>query len=216
MNPRSVTLWTAALLIVAGGCGARALDPAGAPAAGGSSNPDDIAAAVRGAAGPGARMIVGVNAGAVTGTPDGSVLVFERDPDTLTRAAMAAGMPICSIELQKLVTPALTGDPDAITIDDAQAICDGDSLSDMIARLGSLRTASTAVIVAINTAITVYSTNNGINYFYDGDIIRLLRAARQLYVPVCVIAPDPLSLPTYPDGTSPGLTIDAALTRCRL
>ena len=125
-------------------------------------------------------------------------------------------MSICSVEFQKLITPAVTGDPDAITIDDARAICDGDSLSDMVARLGALKTASTAVIVAINTAITVYSTNHGSNYFYDGDIIRLLRAARQLYVPVCVIAPDALAVAKFPEGETPGLSIDEALLRCRL
>jgi hypothetical protein len=217
MTLRTSALWAAAaLLIVAGGCGPRALDPAGAPATGGSSNPDDVAAAIRAVAGPGALMIVGVNAGAVTRTPHGAAAVFEGDPDTLARAAMAVGMSICSVEFQKLVTPAVQGDPDAITIDDARAICDGDSLSDMVARLGSLKTASTAVIVAINTAITVYSTNHGINYFYDGDIIRLLRAARQLYVPVCVIAPDALSVATYPEGSSPGVTIEEALARCAL
>jgi hypothetical protein len=216
MSPRSSPRWAAALLIVAGGCGPRALDPTGAPTTAGSSNRDDIAAALRAVAGPEALLIVGVNAGAVTGTPDGSVPVFERDPDTLARAARAVGMSICSVEFQKLVTPALPGDSNASTIDDALALCAGDSLSDMVARLGSLKTASTAVVVALNTAFTIYSTNNGINYFYDGDIIRLLRAARQLYVPVCVIAPDVVSLPTYPEGSSPGLTIDEALARCAL
>jgi hypothetical protein len=216
MSPRSSARWVAAaLLTVVGGCGARALDPAGAPT-GGSSNPDDVGAALRAVAGPDALLIVGVNAGAVARTPDGSVAVFERDPDTLARAAMAIGMSVCSVEFQKLVTPAATGDSNAIAIDDALALCEGDGLSDMVARLGSLKTASTAVVVARNTAITVYSANDGINFFYDDDIIRLLRAARQLYVPVCVIAPDALILPSYPEGSSPGVTVQEALARCGL
>ena len=64
-----------------------------------------------------------------------------------------------------------------------------------------------------NTAITVHSTNNGINFFYDADIVRLLHAARMTYVPVCDVAPDTLALPT-PEGQTAGLSVQDALARC--
>ena len=208
-------LCVAAVLLVAAGCGPRALDPAAAPTTtGGSSNPDDIAATLRAVAGPDALMIVGINAGAVTGTRDASARLFEQAPGALVEAAKAVQMPVCSVEFQKLATPSAAGDPEAMTIDDALYFCGHDDLTLMLARLGALATPATVVIIAANTAITVRTTNNGINYFYDGDIIRLLRAARRLYVPVCVIAPDALGVPTYPEGQTPGLSINEALVRC--
>lgn len=215
MNAPSSVLCAAAALLVAAGCGPRALDPPAAPTTtGGSSNPEAIAATLRAVAGPDALMIVGINAGAVTGTRDGSARVLEQKPDLLAAAAMAVGMPVCSVEFQKLATPSVAGDLEAMTIDDALDLCRHDDLEEMLARLGALETPSTVVVIAANTAITVRTTNNGINYFYDADIVRLLRAARRLYVPVCVIAPDALGIPTFPEGSSPGLAVDEALLRC--
>jgi hypothetical protein len=46
------------------------------------------------------------------------------------------------------------------------------------------------------------------------DFSQLLRAARQQYVAVCLIAPDALSIDLYPEGVTPGLTIAEALLRC--
>jgi len=68
----------------------------------------------------------------------------------------------------------------------------------MLARLAGLKTASTVVIIAANTAVTVRSSNNGVNFFYDADIV----------------IPDSLALPTPPSGQTPGLSTDEALARC--
>ena len=208
-----------AMLFAAAGCGPRALDSAAPPPTGGSSNPDDIAAALQVAATSETLLIVGTNGGVLVRTRDGGVRVFERDPDTLVAAAMAVSVPTCSVEFGKLIAPSGGGAPEAVSpeilaIDAALAICDGDDIGEMTSRLTALKTASTVVVIASNTAITVHSTNNGINYFYGADIVRLLRAARKLYVPACVIAPDALGIPIYPEGTSPGLTIEEALARC--
>jgi hypothetical protein len=84
----------------------------------------------------------------------------------------------------------------------------------MLSRLGALKTAETVVVIGANTAITARTTSRGINFFYDADMLRLLHAARKMYVPACVIAPDSLALPTYPQGQTPGLSVDDALVRC--
>jgi len=69
-------------------------------------------------------------------------------------------------------------------------------------------------VVAENAAATAHSTNGGINYFYDEDIAGLVWAARQGYVAVCNVRPEPLALPTPPSGQTPGLSVDDALARC--
>jgi hypothetical protein len=204
----------AVLAIVA--CGARPLDPNGGQIATPPPTSDDIAA-LRAVSGPDALLIVASNAGVVTGAPDGAPHVFEKDPGTLVSAAATVGMRVCSVE--PVTIPAQNRVPDhqwVVSVAGAMDICATFDYGDMIARLSGLKSASTVVIAAANTAITVRSTNGGINYFYDDDILRLWRAARALYVPVCVIVPDPLALPTPPAGQTAGPTVDEALRLCGL
>jgi hypothetical protein len=204
------------------GCGARALDPGmdpmGTGGTGTSPPPDpvgatDLVSQLKAVAGPDQLLIVGTNQGAVTPiSTRGPFTAFAADPESLTEAARVVGMPVCSIEMQAL---AVAGNSDAttMTVPDALDQCLKEDLQDMLARLGSLMTSSTVVVVAANTAITVHSTNGGINYFYNADIVGLLHAARKLYVPVCVVAPESLALPT-PEGQTPGLSVDEALASC--
>ena len=159
-------------------------------------------------------MIVGSNGGAVTRMPARDVHPFAADPGQLVAAAAAAGMPVCSVELEALALSANVDDA-TVSIDDALARCNrSDRLGDMFERLNGLRTPETVVIIAGNTGATVRSTNGGINSFYGEDILRLLWAARKLYVSACVVAPSDLALATYPEGQTPGLSIDAALAAC--
>jgi hypothetical protein len=211
----------AALLVVVG-CGVRPLDPRMNPpptgAAGQGAAPDpvpatDLAAALKELAGPDQLLIVGTNSGVVTpiSTP-GPFTAFVNDPETLVEAAAAARMPVCSVEFHALALGETVGD--VITVPDALDTCLKEDLQDMLARLGSLQTSSTVVVIASNAAITVHSTNGGINFFYDTDIVRLLHAARKLYVPVCEVMPQALALPTPPAGQTPGLSVDEALASC--
>jgi hypothetical protein len=223
-------LLAAALLGVLG-CDARALDPGMNPTdptmtgTGGGSPPPDpvgptpppatgIVAELMALSGPDQLLIVGTTAAAVTpiSTP-GPFTAFPENAETMTEAAARAGMPVCSIELQTLAFNDAS-DATMMTVPDALGACLKEDLQDMLARLGSLQTPSTVVVIAANTAITVHSTNGGINYFYDTDIIKLLHAARKLYVPACIIAPQSLAVPTYPEGQTPGLSVDDALAAC--
>jgi hypothetical protein len=222
MVVRSGAAVLAAVLLLAGGCGARALDPGMNPTTGtaGQGPPTtpfpatDIVAALKAVSGPDRLLIVGTNAGAVTSiSTRGPFAAFLRDPETLTEAAATVGMPVCSIELQALALGETAIDASMLTVSDALDICLKEDLQDMLGRLGSLETTSTVVVVAANTAITVHSTNGGINYFYDADIVRLLHAARKLDVAACIVAPDSLALPS-PSGQTPGLSIDEALASC--
>jgi hypothetical protein len=210
------------------GCGSRALDPGMDPTAsgtggqaGGAPMPtpvpeDELVATLRANAGPDKLLMVGTNAGVVTSTQAanaGALLLFE-DPETLVEAAAMAGMSVCSVEYQGLtLDPTLA---DATTLSESQAVdgCLKEDLGCMLTRLGGLKTPETVVVIAANAAITVHSTNGGINYFYDADMLPLLHAARKLYVPACLIAPQALALPTYPQGQTPGLSVDEALATC--
>jgi hypothetical protein len=218
MTSRSGVAWTGLALLFALGCGARSLDPGpGAPAGPAPAPATDLVAALKAVAGPDQVMIVGTNAGAVTPVSTrGPFTAFTADPETLTEGAATVGLPVCSVELQALaVDPnAAAADPSAVAVPDALDGCLKEDLQDMLARLGSLQTPSTVVVVAANTAITVHSTNGGINYFYNADIIKLLHAARKLDVAACIVAPDSLAVPTYPEGQTAGLSIDQALASC--
>ena len=232
MEARRSGWWAVTLAIVVGGCAPRALEPtAGSTGSssdsstgsstGGSPNPGDIivrpppdlVTSLRLLNHAYTKMVLGTNAGAVVAR-DGITTIFEDDADALAEAAATVGMSVRSVELRRIVTPSTPGDPEALTIAAALDEYDSVDLADMVARLNALKTASTVVIIAANTAVTVRSTNNGINFFYDDDIIRLLRAARQLYVAACIVIPDSLAVPTYPTGQTSGLSIDAALARC--
>jgi len=215
--------WAAiAALALAGACAPEPLDPGqGTPKPTDPpaqprvpTTPTDLASAVAALAGPSALMIVGSNGGAVTRMPARDVHPFAADPGQLVAAAAAAGMPVCSVELEALALSANVDDA-TVSIDDALARCNrSDRLGDMFERLNGLRTPETVVIIAGNTGATVRSTNGGINSFYGEDILRLLWAARKLYVSACVVAPSDLALATYPEGQTPGLSIDAALAAC--
>jgi len=206
--------------LLAPGCGARALDQGMNPpttGTGGDGAPEpvtDLVAALKALNGPDSLLIVGNNAGAVTSiSTRGPFTAFLRDPETLDEAAKVVGMPVCSVELQSLTFASTATDPSTVTVSDALDACLKEDLQPMLATLGSLQTASTVVVIAANTAITDHSTNNGINFFYDADIVRLLHSARKLYVPACIIAPQSLSLPS-PQGQTAGLSIEDALASC--
>jgi len=139
--------------------------------------------------------------------------LFE-DPETLVEAAAMAGMPVCSVEYQALTLDPTLADATTLTVSQAVDGCLKEDLGDMIARVAALKTPETVVVIAANAAITVHSTNGGINYFYGADMLQLLHAARKLYVPACLIAPQALALPTYPQGQTPGLSVDEALATC--
>lgn len=226
---RRLDLSLVAALVLAG-CGSRALDPGMDPnatgnggQAGGAPTPtptptpeDELVATLKANAGPDKLLIVGTNAGVVASTQsaNGTALQLFEDPETLVEAAAMAGMPVCSVEYQGLTLDPTLADATTLTVSQAVDGCLKEDLGDMITRLGGLKTPETVVLVAANTAITVHSTNGGINYFYDDDMLRLLHAARKLYVPACLIAPQALALPTYPQGQTPGLSVDEALATC--
>jgi hypothetical protein len=175
---------------------------------------EDLVTTLKGLVGPGTQLIVATNGGVVTRAAYGPIPTFpDRDPETLVEAAAVVGMPVCSVEPLALAFASATSTAAELSTPDAQAMCVNDDLGDMLGRLSSLKTEATVVVVAANTAITVHSANNGINYFYDLDIGRLQRAARRLYVPVCIVSPDVLALPS-PGGQLPGLSIEDALASC--
>jgi len=221
MQKRRASAWvTAGLLLLGVGCGTRVLDPGtgagtGTSTGGSGAPPEDaIVAALRDLGGPDTRMIVGTNAGWVPRAPSGEIRTFREDPETLVEAAAVVGMPVCSVEFNGLAIDSINGDATSLTYPQAAEACGSENLGDMLDRLNGLKTPSTVVVVAGNTAVTDRSTNGGINYFYDADITRLTHAARKLYVPVCVISPESLALPTYPQGQTPGLSVDEALAAC--
>jgi hypothetical protein len=215
----AIVVTAATLLLSMAGCGDRPLDPAGSdPGVGASAAPPaDTAAALRALAGPNSLLVVGSNAGVVGRTPSGQVQYFAQDPGALVQAAGSANMPVCSIEMQDLAMPASAPGGTAgsgLAVDAALTQCDQDDLGDMLDRLRGLQTPNTVVIVAANGAITARSTNGGINFFYDDDRFRLLRAARKLYVTACAIVPQDLAIPTYPEGQTAGVSIDDAVAAC--
>lgn len=218
----------AAALIGAIGCSPGALDPKGDPMTGGTTGgasggtagtgqggapADDLAAQLKLLAVPGRQVITATNGGAVM--DDSFYALFEgRDPEALMEAAASAGLPVCSIEPQALTFMSATSDGTGLSLADAKAFCSMDDLATMTQWLGSLKTPQLVVVVAANAGITFHSTNNGINFVYGDDIPKLVRTARRMYVPVCDVRPDVLSLPTPPSGESPGLSVDQALARC--
>jgi hypothetical protein len=223
----------ATVLLIGAGCGARALDDGmdmtgTGTGSGSTTSPPgmtkpsppppgvDLVATLRLNGGPGKLLVIGTNGGVVTSstTNDGTGLVLPQDAETLDEAAAAAGLPVCSVEFQGLTRDRAAADANTLAVQDAVDACLQEDLTDMLGRLGGLKTPSTVVVIASNTAITFHSTNNGINYFYDADMVRLLHAARALYVPACVVAPDALAAPTYPEGQTPGLSVEDALARC--
>ena len=129
-------------------------------------------------------------------------------------AAAVVGLPVCSVEPRALAFNAVTSDTTGLSTPDATAFCASDNLDEMTGRLNELKTPEMVVVIAANTAITVHSTNGGINAYYDDDIGRTLRAARRLYIPACIVAPDALALPTPSSGQTPGLSTAEALARC--
>jgi hypothetical protein len=220
MDGRRSWLGIAAVLSLVGACGGQPLDDGAASNTGGAPPPatstggqQDTTAALRSLVGPNTLMVVGSNAGAVARAPSGDTRFFPSDPGTLVTAAGTVDMHVCSVEPQTLADPGTGAGAAGMTVDAALAACDQEDLGDMLERLRALRTDQTVVIIAANTGITDRSTNGGINFFYDADIVRLLHAARKLYVTACVIAPDSLALPT-PQGQTPGLSVDQALARC--
>ena len=212
--------WALAGLVLSAvvGCGARSLDPGNGSQTGGAGGPpeDALVAALRDLGGADSLLIVGTNAGWVPRKPYGEIRTFREDPETLVEAAAVVGMPVCSVEFNALAIDSINGDAMSLTYAAASDACGNENLGDMIDRLNALKTASTVVVVAANAAVTDRTTNGGINFFYDADITRLTHAARKLYVPVCVVSPESLALPTPPQGQTPGLSVDEALAACGL
>ena len=200
-------------LLFAAGCAPGALDSSGGNPGQSQPQSGDLVTRLKDLSGPDALLIVGTNGGVVPPKDYGPVPAFADDPGTLVKAAAVVGMPVCSVEPQALAGASTSLPLTGMTTPDAETACKNDDLGDMLDRLGGLKTDATVVVVAANAAITVHSTNNGINYFYDADIGRLLRAARRLYVAACIVTPDDLALPS-PGGQLPGLSVDEALARC--
>ena len=219
----------AAAVLVAIGCTPAPLDPNGNPMGNPTPNPttggttgqggapeSTLVATLRTlAAEPGRQVIIGTNGGVVVPAGSDAVALFVgTDPEALMEAAAVVGMPVCSVEPQALAFNAVTNDATGLSTPDAKAFCATDDLDEMIGRLSSLKTPELVVVIAANTAITVHSTNGGINAYYGDDIGRTLRAARRLYIPACIVTPDALALPTPPSGQTPGLSTAEALARC--
>lgn len=209
----------AATLLGAIGCTPAPLDPNGDPgAAGAAGQPTtgvDLVTALQANTGPGRQLILATNGGVVDRSDTGPLGVFaDRDPEALMEAAAVVGLPTCSIEPQALAFASATSGPDGLSTPDAATYCAFDDLADMTNRLNSLKTPQLVVVIAANTALTWHSTNGGINYFYDDDIGRVLRTARRLYVPACIVTPDNIALPMYPSGQTPGISMEEALARC--
>jgi len=201
-------LVAATVFFAGAACAPAALDPMATPTTGGT--PSSLAAL----AGPSTRLIVGSNAGAVINGASGRVSVFEQDPGELVDAAAAASMPACSVELRRLATGSQPADLEAIAIEDAVADCDGFDYGFVLDQLSASKLPTSLVLIGTNAAIRMGGTDHGFAYYYDQDVIRLLRAARKLYIPACIVVPDALEIPLYPEGHTTGLSIDEARARC--
>ena len=160
-------------------------------------------------------MIIGTNASALVGAPTDDVHFFNNQPGEVATAAATVHMAVCSVELDALVVPPASAADVTASLTAARAKCAQEDLTRMLAELHALQTRSTEVIVGANAAETWHSTNNGVNYFYDGDILGMLHAARQMNVMACVVAPSDISLPTSM-GQTAGVSISDALQGCGL
>jgi hypothetical protein len=159
-------------------------------------------------------MIVGANASAVIDTYDGSTALYERDPGGLVAAAAADGMPVCSVELQRLVTASQPAGPGVISVEEALIECGRLDLRDMLDRLSASKLPSSRVIIGTNVGLTMGGSDRETVAYFDDDVVRLLRAARQLYIRACIVVPETLQVETFPGNVSPGLSIEEALARC--
>ncbi len=208
-------IWVAVLLS-AGACSTEMANEPGSPETTATSS-SDIPTDLASLAGPMTLMIVATNAGVLVGTPAGDSQFYDNgDPGKLAMAAATAGIPVCSIELGMLVTPPAPAGAVAQSVAAAMDQCSHQNLTSDLAELRQLQTPSTVVIVGANAAETVGSTNNGVNYFYGADVLGMLHAARTLDVTACVVAPQNISLPMYPLGATPGVSIPQALASCGL
>ena len=161
-------------------------------------------------------MIIATNASALVGGPTDDVHFFDNQPGEVAAAAASVHLSVCSVELDALVVPPAPASEVAASLSAARAKCVQEDLTSMLAELHALQTRSTEVIVGANAAETWHSTNNGVNYFYDDDVLGMLHAARQMNVLACVVAPGDISLPMYPAGQTPGMSLADALQGCGL
>lgn len=205
-------IWVAGVLAASACSSERAREPGQPETTSSSDLPADLATL----AGPTSLMIVASNAGVLVETSMGDMRFYNDDPGKLAMAAATARIPVCSIELGTLVTPPAASDAVAQSVAAAMAGCSHQNLTSSLAELRMLQTPSTVVIVGANAAETAGSTNNGVNYFYGADIVGMLHAARSLDVTACVVAPQNISLPMYPTGATPGVSIPQALASCGL
>jgi hypothetical protein len=206
-----------AALLAAAACAPRELDPMGTRTTGTAPNAGvSPTVAIAALAGPNTRMIVGSKGGAVidAAADEGSVAVFEQAPGALVAAAAAAAMPVCSVEPQRLVTASQAAGPQAITVEAAMVDCAAFDYGYVFDQLSTGRLPSSRVIIGANAGIRMGAADRGLAYYYDEDVIRLLRAARKLYIRACVVLPDALAIPLFPEGQTSGVTIEEALARC--
>jgi hypothetical protein len=161
-------------------------------------------------------MIIATNASALVRGPTDDVHFFNNQPGEVAAAAASVHLPVCSVELDALVVPPAPAGDVAASVTAARAKCAQEDLTSMLTELRALQTRSTEVIVGANAAETWHSTNNGVNYFYGDDVLGMLHAARQMNVPACVVAPGDISLPMYPGGQTPGVSLADALQGCGL
>jgi hypothetical protein len=166
--------------------------------------------------GPQSLMIIGTNASALIGAPVDGVLFFQDQPGEVAAAAASAHVAVCSVELDALVVPPARAADITASLAAARARCAQEDLTRMLAELGGLQTSATEVIVGANAAEIWHSTNGGINYFYGDDVLGMLHAARQMNVLACVVAPGDISIPMYPMGETPGVSLADALAGCGL
>jgi len=211
-----------AALVAAAACAPRELDPVGMPTTGGTPNGPNLgtaaggslAASIAARAGPNTRMIVGSNAGALIDDHAGSLAVFEQKPGALVEAAAASAMPVCSVEPQRLVTASQAAGPEAITVEDAMIDCGRFDFGYVFDQLAASQLPSSRVVIGTNAGIRMGGTDRGFGYYYDEDVVRLLRAARKLYIRACVVVPKALAIPLFPEGQTSGVTIEEALAGC--
>jgi hypothetical protein len=81
-------------------------------------------------------------------------------------------------------------------------------------QLAASQLPSSRVVIGTNAGVRMGGTDRGFGTYYDEDVVRLLRAARKLYIRACVVVPKALAIPLFPEGQTSGVTIEEALAGC--
>ncbi len=217
---RGAVRWIALSTMVALGACSSEMDPSASPTmSGDTSSPEatiDSLNDLQSVKTAASLMIVGTNGSALVGAPGAAVHFYGNTPGKVSATAAALQIPVCSIELDALVMPPAAVADIANSLASARARCDQEDLTIQLEQLRALQTPAIELIVGNNAAETWHSTNNGVNYFYGDAIVGMLHAARQLNVTVCVVSPNSISVPNFPSGETPGVSISDALAACGL